>query len=188
MLVKNEHKKNFIKSADGVTAIEFAMVSPVLFLMVFGIVEFSLAMFVESTMEGAVSASGRYGKTGYVASGSTRADQIIATVAEKTAGLLDASKITVTTTIYPSFDSVSKPEPYTDTNHNGIYDTGEPYTDINGNSTWDADMGLAGLGNANDVVVYTISYPWTIQTPIIANFIGNTVTISSRSLVKNEPY
>ncbi len=184
----NKLKKTFLRDNRGVTAIEFAMIAPVFFLMLFGIIELSLVMFVSSTMEGAVDASGRYGKTGYVAAGSTRQQQIIATIASKTTGLLDPTKITVTTTIYPSFDSVNKPESYTDTNHNGAYNIGEPFVDSNSNGQWDADMGVAGLGNGNDVVVYTVSYPWKINTPIVAHFLGGTLNITSRTVVKNEPY
>lgn len=179
--------KNLIRDSDGVTAVEFALIAPVFVLILMGIIEFSLVMFVSSVMEGATSASGRYGKTGYTAVGSTRQEQIISAVASRSAGLLDATKITINTTVYPSFDSIDQEEPYIDSNHNGTHDVGETYTDVNGNAQWDS-FGVAGLGNANDVVVYTASYPWVINTPIIANFLGSTIIISSRTVVKNEPY
>ncbi len=181
------YNKNLARDSDGVTAVEFALIAPVFVLILMGIIEFSLVMFVSSVMEGATSASGRYGKTGYTAVGSTRQEQIIAAVAARSAGLLDATKITINTTVYPSFDSIDQEEPYIDSNHNGTHDIGETYTDVNGNAVWDS-FGVAGLGNANDVVVYTVSYPWVINTPIIANFLGSTIIISSRTVVKNEPY
>jgi hypothetical protein len=62
------------------------------------------------------------------------------------------------------------------------------FIDINGNGSWDADMGQAGLGNPGDVVVYTVSYPWPIVTPIISAIIGSTYTITTRTVVRNEPY
>ncbi len=169
------------------TAVEFALITPVFMLLLFGIIEFSLIMYVTSVMEGAVSYSSRYGKTGYTAAGSSRQAQIIAAITQRTAGLLDASKITIVSKVYPSFDSISKEEPYIDSNHNGTRDTGETYTDVNGNGQWDSS-GVAGLGNANDIVVYTVYYPWTINTPIIGRFFNNTIYISSRTVVKNEPY
>jgi len=190
MLAKNWGKtlKTLALDNSGVTIVEFAIIAPVCILILFGIIEFSLIMFVSASMEGAADASARYGKTGYIASGSTRQQQIAATIATRTAGLLEPTKITVTTTIYPSFDSVNQPEPYTDSNNNSTYNIGEPYTDINNNGQWDLDMGVAGLGNANDIVVYTISYPWNVNTPLISYFLGGTLNISSRSVVKNEPF
>ena len=169
------------------TAIEFALITPVFVLLLMGIIEFSIVMFVNSVMEGATAVSGRYGKTGYTAVGSTRQQQIIAAVASRTTGLLNPSLITVMTKVYPSFNSISQEEPFIDTNHNGTRDAGETYTDVNGNAQWDSS-GVVGLGNANDVVVYTVSYPWVVNTPIIGNFLGNTIIISSRTVVKNEPF
>ncbi len=180
-------RKSFIRDSQGIAALEFALIAPVFILMLTGIIEFSLVMFASSVIEGATAYSARYGKTGYTASGSTRQQQIISAVSTRSAGLLDPTKITVTTTVYPSFNSISQEEPYIDSNHNGTYNVGESYTDINHNSQWDS-TGVAGLGNANDVVVYTVNYPWTVYTPIIANFLGGTMWLSSRTVVKNEPY
>lgn len=180
-------KKSFIRNSDGVTAIEFALITPVFMLLLFGIIEFALVMYVSSVMEGAVAYSSRYGKTGYTAAGSSRQAQITSAISSRSAGLLDPSKITVITKVYPSFNSISQEEPYIDTNHNGTRDSGETYTDVNGNGQWDSS-GVSGLGNANDIVVYTVYYPWVINTPIIGKFLGNTIYISSRTVVKNEPY
>jgi hypothetical protein len=38
----------------------------------------------------------------------------------------------------------------------------------------DADLGVAGLGGAGDVVVYSLSYPWTALTPLLAPFLNGT--------------
>jgi Flp pilus assembly protein TadG len=186
-LIDRKYGRNLASDVGGVTAIEFALIAPVFVMLLMGIVEFSLIMFVNSTMEGATAASGRYGKTGYTAYGSSRKQQIIDTVAAKTNGLLNPSLINVTTTVYPSFDSISKDEPYIDTNRNGTHDVGEAYTDANHNGQWDSS-GASGLGNSNDIVVYTVSYPWTINTPLIGSIFGNPFIISSRTVVKNEPY
>ena len=175
-------------NSKGVTTIEFAFIAPVVILMIMGIIEFSFIMFTTAVIESATSNTSRLGKTGYTAAGSTREEQIIANIKAKTAGFLDPNQIQVTTKVYDAFDDVGDPEPYVDTNNNSQYDSGESFSDINGNLQWDSDMGATGYGDANDVVIYTVSYPWHINTPLISNIIGPTYNIISRSAVKNEPY
>ncbi|MCE2927440.1 MAG: pilus assembly protein [Rickettsiales bacterium] len=179
----------FRRSQDGTTAIEFAMLSPVLILLMMGIVEFSMIMFTQAVMESATGSTARTGRTGYTeTSGLTRQEQLIESVATRTAGLLDPNLITVSMTTYSAFNNVNRPEPYIDANGNGMYNAGETYTDINGNGQWDQDMGAAGAGEANDIVVYTVSYPWQIVTPVINRIIGTTYQLTARTVVKNEPW
>lgn len=173
---------------EGVTALEFALISPFLLLIIMGIIEFSLIMFVMATMESATVTTSRLGKTGYVTGGLSRQQMIINNMTARTTGLLDPNLITITTTVYSGFEDIGQPEPYTDSNSSGQYNIGEPYTDVNGNGAWDADMGVAGVGNAGDIVVYNISYPWSIITPPLKAIIGNTYTVTVRTVVKNEPF
>lgn len=182
--------RNFVRSESGVSAVEFAVIAPTLMLLLFGIIEFSLIMMVYNVMEGATAISSRLGKTGYAAPGVTREQTIIDAITNRAGSLITPSKLTVSSKFYKQFDQIGDPEPYIDANHNGTYDSGESYTDVNGNGHWDADMGSSGYGSANDIVVYTISYPWPISTPIISNIIGTggVYNITTHAVVKNEPY
>jgi len=174
----------------GVTAIEFAVVAPVLSLLLLGIIEFALIMVVYNTMEGATAISSRLGKTGYVGSTLTRQQTILNAIIDRTGSLIDTSKLTVTSKFYKQYDQINDPEPFIDANGNSSYDAGETYTDINGNAQWDSDMGSSGYGSAGDVVVYKVSYPWPLATPIMSNLIGlnGIYTITTHAVVKNEPY
>ena len=174
----------------GTTAIEFAIIAPVLMLLMMGIIEFALIMFTMSSLESATAISSRLGKTGYTQSGLSRQDTILQSIQANAGSMIDTTKLVITSNYYQEFDQIGQAEPFTDTNHNGIHDPGEPYTDVNGNGQWDADMGLAGYGGANAVVVYTISYPWAIITPIMREIIGTggIYTITTHAVVKNEPY
>lgn len=177
-----------LSSQDGITTIEFAFITPIVLLLITGIIEFSLIMFSMSAMESATASTARLGKTGYIPEGMSRQDAIIQNIENRTAGLLEPSQIVITYTIYPAFDDVEDEEPYTDTNGNGVWNTGEPYTDINGNGQWDEDMGESGLGSAGDIVVYNVSYPWPVTTPIINLIVGSIFNITVRTVVKNEPF
>lgn len=181
--------RRFRKDEEGATAIEFAIIAPVLLLIMFGIVEFSLAAFTQSVMEGATTLSSRLGKTGYSEQGLSREDTIRAALDNRAGTFLDVDRITIASKFYGQFDQIGDEEPYIDTNHNLRYDTGETYTDVNGNGHWDADMASQGYGDANDIVVYTVTYPWRVMSPLMKPFFEDGILeLRSVAVVKNEPY
>jgi len=187
MLRKRRVSLSLTRCDSGVTAVEFALLAPVLFLLIMGIIEFAVIMFVSVVLESATNQTSRLGKTGFIAAGLTRQQEIINNVASHTAGLLNPNQITITSEVYANFNDIGQPEPCL-TQKCGAGVAGVDYVDVNGNGKWDADMGAAGLGNPGDVVVYTVSYPWHIMTPIVSAVIGKTLTLSARSVVRNEPY
>lgn len=170
--------------------IEFAFIAPVLMLFICGIVELSLVMYVQSVIEGATTLTSRLGKTGYIEGGQSRETTIMNALQVRAGTFLDPTKVTITSKFYGQFDQIGDEEPYIDTDHDGRYDTGETYTDVNGNGHWDADMAAQGYGDANDIVVYTVTYPWKINTPMVSQFFSNDgeLTLSASAVVKNEPY
>jgi Flp pilus assembly protein TadG len=182
--------RRFLRCESGVTALEFAFVSPVLLLFIVGILEFAMIFLASNVMENAVNNASRTGKTGYVESGISREQTLLNAISERIGGFLDPSKITIAATTYESFDDIGQGEPYTDSDGSGAYEAGETFTDTNGNGQWDSDMGSSGYGNSGEVVVYRISYPWNLMTPLLGNIIGTdgVLTLSTRIVVRNEPY
>jgi Flp pilus assembly protein TadG len=178
------------RSRDGVAALEFAFAAPVVILSITGLIELSMVMFVTSLLEGGIRDASRFGITGYVPDGTTREDQIKKILSDATVGLIDMANAVIETKIYPSFNDVGKPEPFTDANSNGNYDAGEPYTDINGNGQWDPDMGKAGVGGPSDIVLYKITSDWNLLTPLMVPLMGSDgkMTLSASVAVRNEPY
>ena len=175
--------------AQGSAMVEFALVGPVVLALILGILEFSTLHFVQALLEGGARDAARFGITGQGVVGASREAQILQILAESTVGLVDMDKIELTTLVYDSFESVGKPEPFTDQNGNGAYDEGEPFVDINGNGVWDADMGAAGLGGPGDVVVYRIAYDWEIMIPIFIPFFSDgTARLEANIAVRNEPF
>lgn len=175
------------RGETGSTAVEFALVMPLLLLFIVGGIEIAIVLFIGSSIESAVMEASRYGITG-TEFGVSRADKVKQIVGEKTYGLLDMDKVKIETLVYESFADIGKPEPFTDTDGNHVYNTGEPFIDVNGNGQWDPDMGAAGLGGPSDVVVYRLSYAWGIVTPVIREILGESVTHMSSIAVRNEPF
>lgn len=178
------------RAREGASALEFAILAPVFLLLIFAITEFSLIMLVSNIMENATSITSRLGRTGYSEATLSREDTIRAQVEQRAGVFLDPARLTISAKSYSLFNQIGDAEPWNDTNHNGIAEAGE-YTDINGNGVYDTDMGSAGYGGADDVVVYTVRYPWTILTPILREILGDAngeFPITAHAVVKNEPY
>ena len=175
---------------EGAALVEFALVAPLLFISVAGVIEIGMVMFVNSLIEGAVRYAARAGITGQTPAGVTRSDLIVQTIVNDTVGLIQPQDITITTLVYSSFTSVGQPEAYTDANGNGKYDAGEAFTDTNGNGQWDADMGKAGLGGPGDVVLYTANVNWHLMTHLLDSVMGKNgiMKLSASTAVRNEPW
>ncbi|MCS6778302.1 MAG: pilus assembly protein [Geminicoccaceae bacterium] len=179
----------FWPAEEGSTAVDFAIVGPALVMMLIGILEVSALMITQSLLQSAVTEAARTGITGQGRDGLSR-EQAIRRAAERLGGsLLRVERVRLETLVYPSFDSVGRPEPFTDVNGNGRRDPGEPFTDVNANGRWDDDMGRPSLGGPNDVVLYRVRYEWEPMTPLVRGVLpGGRLTLRSSYAVRNEPF
>ena len=180
----------FQRDESGATLAEFALIMPVITLLFLGIFELGAIMLTNSLMEGAMREASRYGITGRNDATVSREAFIRQIVDEQTLGFVDMDQATFDTLVYPDFGSVGEGEPYIDGNGDGDYDAGETYTDENGNGAWDADIGEAGAGQADDVVLYRVTYDWPIMTPVLSSLIGDegSFPLVASVAVRNEPY
>ena len=188
--------RRFARAQSGAAVIEFAFALPPLVLLIVGMFEVAVAMFVSTSVENALREASRYGITGDVPAGTTRQAQILQIIEANTLGMLDPDTTKITFMKYASFQDVGQPEPFTDTpdpadpKHNGKYDSGEDYVDLNGNSQWDDDRGIAGVGASGEVVRYKVDYQWHVMTPLLSSMLGDNgvLHMSASVVVRNEPY
>ncbi len=175
---------------EGATALEFAFALPVVLLLIIGMFEVAVIMFVNVSVEGALREAARFGITGEAPAGTTREQAIVDTVERYTFGFVDMDAAEISFKVYDSFNDVGQPEPWTDDNGNGVYDPGEDFEDLNGNDSWDADRGIAGVGASGDVVLYEIDYSWGLMTPYLSSLLGQNgiLDMSASIAVRNEPY
>ena len=176
-------------------AVEFAVISPVLFLLIMGLVEVGLILSAQNILESATYLASRAGRTGYVADSRTQEETIRDTLEERASILFDSERLSVsslnmTNSAYSNYSEIGQPEPWVDANGNGEWDYGENFTDVNGNGSWDDDQGQGGAGSSGQVVVYTVTYPWRLFTPLMGHVLGQDgiVNLTARAVVKNEPY
>lgn len=182
----------------GATIIEFAMIAPVMLMLIMGLCEVLYEYYVQTTLTGAVQKAAR--DAGIEGGGDAA---VTAVIDSKVAAAIEPLVKGVTQNCgtnpaagtwcakrksYDNFDEV-RPERFTDTNGNHSYDVGECFTDTNGNRTWDADPGVSGQGGADDVALYTVSLTYGRLFPVAAMLgIGEKKTISATTMLKNQPY
>jgi Flp pilus assembly protein TadG len=79
-----------LREERGAAAVEFALLTPVLFMVIFAIIGFGLAFMQLQTIRGAVREGARISAVGATTS------EVQAKVAEASTGLVDAGQVTVT--------------------------------------------------------------------------------------------
>lgn len=173
----------------GGPSVEFALVLPVLLVLLLGIVESGRVLAATALLDGAVREAARRGITGMAGAADQAA--IRALVTARTAGLVAGPDTSVTTLVYPRFADVGLPEPFTDAApFNGVWDEGEDFDDLNGNGAWDADRGRPGGGAPGEVVVYTVSAELRSLTGFVDRLLAPTgrFRLSASIAVRNEPF
>ena len=181
----SSHKPSLAQAQEGATAIEFAIVAPVFFLMMMGIVEFGLILFANNVIENASTVGARLGITGNdyadesrVAKPETgpqdRVSVIRENISRRAGGLLDDSKLSISCEALDSgFGALAS-------NSTGNHTCG---------GAIDNTQSCSNIGTGGQAVVYTVSYCWDLFTPLIGAFFSNNQLLLQSSLVvKNEDF
>jgi len=162
-----------LKSTKGTTALEYAIILPVLLYLLLGIVDFSLIMYASAVLQGATLAAAREGATGCSTTGQDYdTGCIYTTLASRVGGLLnttdDDNPLNVCTVDYGSVATASLPA--------------SPPPCIS------SSYAPQGAGH---IVIYTVTYNWPIVTPFLDKFLGDghgNYMLVGTALVQNEPY
>ena len=178
--------RRFLRDRRGVSAVEFGLTAPILFLVISGTLDMAQGYYVNTVLQGAVNAAARKSSLQTGATDAATLDGLVGTMIKYA---MPKASVTFVRKNYAEFSAVGTPEDFTDTNKNGKYDPTECFVDMNSNSLWDADMGKAGLGGANDVVVYTVTVNYKRMFGF-GSYLGlpDGQTIRSTTILKNQPY
>lgn len=149
----------------GATAIEFAMVAPVLIWLMFGVIEFGILMATQSALEGAASKAARmYKAQARSNNNGANANAIHNRVARYTRGLVAPGRLRVTA------------RTVTWGNASGL------------GATPGSNSGRSG--GTGDVVQYRVYYNYRVHTPFLSRLIGGgdgMMRLVASSVVQNEP-
>ena len=171
----------------GNTLIEFAIVSPVLLLMIMGLFDMAHTQYSRSVLHGAMQKAGRDLTLENANSQQVNIDQRVTdqiTSVMPSGATIDLEKLS-----FFEFADVSEPEEFTDMNNDGICNNNEPYIDANENGGWDANRGRDGIGGARDVVLYTatVTYPRLFPMYSMAGLPDNVVEGQFTGAVRRHP-
>jgi Flp pilus assembly protein TadG len=165
------------QSRKGSAALEFAMVAPVLFLMLFGMIECGLIYFGSSALQNATDDAGRMVRTGQ-AVGWTAA-QFKTQICSEMSGLISSATCTANLQVdirqYSSFSGASYPSV---TNANGSINT--------------SSLQFPSSLTACQVVLVRVFYPWQIITPLMQPLLENMPSgkylMAAATAFRSEPY
>jgi Flp pilus assembly protein TadG len=173
--------------ARGVSAVEFALLAPVLLLLVLGGLELAHTTYVNTVLIGQLQKAGR----DMSLEGASSPAQQAAVEAEVTAAvkkLNSAANVTYELKSYHDYANAKSPaEEFNDANHDGVCNNHESFVDSNRNGHWDADGATTGRGGAKDVLLLTATatYPRLALGAFFAS--SPTVTLKASTLLRNQP-
>lgn len=170
----------------GVTAVEFALVTPVLLLILMGGMDIARSAYVSSVLYGAVQKAGRDSSLETGGSASTAIDAKILAVVQP---LATNGVLTVDRKNHSTFRNAKRAEPFDDLNANNDREPGECFEDTNSNGSWDRRGGRNGIGGADDIVVYTATFTYPRMFPM-AGLMGLSPvqSLSATTILRNQPY
>lgn len=177
--------RNFRRDNRGAALTEFGLLAPVMIALWMGLGDILYQTYLQSVLNGAVQKAGRDSGIEGGAGNTSAIDAKVQTsirVLSKTATFASVRKN------YDTFTEVA-PEPFTDTNGNGVRNAGECFTDVNANGNWDTDPGGNGQGGAGAVTLYTMTVTYPRLFPVWGFFgVPTSQSISASTLLKNQPY
>jgi hypothetical protein len=176
---------------SGATIIEFALVAPIFFLLLLGIIEFGLIGFSQVAIESAVAGTAREASLGKVASGGTREDYIVTHIRKKLDGLINSEELVISVNTVLSGGVQAVPDICMDDPPRMTGNCNPPlsYEEVNGIPGYQSSSSI-NVGNAGDLIEVRVFYPWRIQFPLMKQFFGENgvFMITANAIVKNEPF
>jgi Flp pilus assembly pilin Flp len=174
----------------GSAAIEFAIIAPVMGLILLGGFDIAHSLYMRAVLQGVLQKAAR--DSALETSNQELQLQLIDSKIKAQVTLIaNNGTIDIKRRYYRTFSEVAaaKAEDWNDGNANGRCDAGESFTDTNRNGGWDADGGNDGQGGARDSTLYTVSITYPRFFPIYRMIGGSDQTkVSAATVLRNQPY
>jgi Flp pilus assembly protein TadG len=164
----------FRRNRRGATVVEFALVAPMFFALLFAIIETAFMFFASQVLETVTQDSARLIQTGRAQTGPYTAAQFKADVCARITVMFDCvNGISVDVQSYPSFASINVANPI---------DAGKNFTNPNNYSP----------GDPGDIVVVRLFYQYPVYVSLLgfnlSNITGGKRLLAATAAFRNEPY
>lgn len=169
---------------EGAAAVEFALVAPVLLLLLLGLFDLGQMAYGKAVLNGVVERAAR--SSSLEGADTKVADAMVMNAIKP---VLPTATVTTDRKSYFDFVDIDRPEKFTDKNGNGTCNAGEPYVDENRSGQWEANVGRTGNGGSGDVVLYTVTV--TYKPIFTAKWFGDwnkDRTLTAVGVRKNQPF
>jgi len=167
---------------SGSAMLQFAMIAPVFFMMLFATLETAMVFFGDMVLENAVKVTGRTIRTGQAQLANKTQAQFRQDICDQVSFLLSCATdhLYVDVRSFGNFGAADYPAPL----------------DANGNLVGNLNSynpgGSSQVPGQNSIVLVRVMYTWQLNTPMFANYFanmtGNKRLITSTMAFKNEPY
>jgi Flp pilus assembly protein TadG len=166
--------RRFRRNRGGSAVVEFALVAPMFFALLFAIIETALMFFASQVLETVTQDSARQIMTGQAQNAALTAAQFKSLVCSKVVALFDCQNgISIDVQSYPAFGSVNVANPI---------DGSKNFTNPNNFNP----------GGPGDIVVVRLFYQWPIFVTQfgydISNLAGSKRLLTATAAFQNEPY
>jgi Flp pilus assembly protein TadG len=165
--------RRFRRNRKGSAAVEFALVAPVFFGLLFAILETALMFFASQVLETITQNSARMILTGQAQQASFTQAQFAAYVCSQVPALFNCNSISIDVESYTSFSAIAINSPI---------DNGGNFVPPNG---W-------SCGGPGSIVLVRVFYPWQMFVTglgyNISNMNGNQRLLVATAAFQNEPY
>lgn len=173
----------------GISITEFALVAPVLLLLIMGVFDIGHQLYARAIMEGELQRAARAStlETASVARQAVLDEEVRGQIL-RVAGM--GGTVEFTREAYLSYQAAqATAEPFLDADGDGLCNHGESYDDWNRNKSRDLNGARTGQGNARDAVIYTAHLTYPRLFPM-ARMLGwsNDVAIQASTVLRNQPY
>lgn len=186
--------ERFLRDESGVSAVEFAIVSTVFFMLLMGLIEYGLMMLTKVAIESALMEASRSASVGSVPPGCSAGDRVCAVQKyfnDRTSALINPQSVKITSDVVTSPTQSTPPTPDICLDNPSVPYPATCVTWMDNNpAPGYQPVGTMNVGNAGDVVEIRVTYLWRVIFPMFRSYFGTNgvLTISSSTVVKNEPY
>lgn len=170
------------RNTRGSVAIEFALIAPIFFLLLFSIIEITLSWFAGMLLENGMKSTARLIRTGQAQNANMTQQQFRDALCNYVNIVMscDPSQLYIDVRSFSNFATASYPQP------------------INSDGTINAALNTYSLGGStqatgvNTIILARAFYKWDLVTPLLgqfyANMNNNTRLISASVAFRNEPF